>query len=317
MRRWGIAMLMAAALAALGWLGWSSLDGIYLNQRAALKQRIGQLTNNIRRYEAGIEDQTRVAAALGRYADGSMGGDLETVDHQLRSRLNRIGEEVGMAGLTVGTGRARNLQSPAKSQFRLRGQRALRDETDFVEVEAWMSGQASFEQVLKLVHRVREEPWLKRIHQVRLEPKDNGQRFEVSLRLLTLYLPGQVPQELVSRGYDSTGFDRYAGLIARNPFRIPPLPTPAASPGGIIPAVRTTFPYAQWFLTGVALGPEGAEVWLLNRNSGESRRLAVGETLQELVLVAATGEVAEFRLNDEHFTVSIGHRLVAKTPLGN
>lgn len=168
MRRWGIAMLMAAALAALGWLGWSSLDGIYLNQRAALKQRIGQLTSNIQRYEAGVEDQTRVAEALGRYADGSMGGDLETVDHQLRSRLNRIGEEIGMAGLTVGTGRARNLQSPAKSQFRLRGQRALRDETDFVEVEAWISGQAEFEQVLQLVHRVREEPWLKRIHQVRL-----------------------------------------------------------------------------------------------------------------------------------------------------
>lgn len=64
-------------------------------------------------------------------------------------------------------------------------------------------------------------------------------------------------------------------------------------------------------------GPDGAEVWLLNRDSGESRRLAVGETLQELVLVAATGEVAEFRLNDEHFTVSVGHRLVAKASLGN
>ncbi len=58
----------------------------------------------------------------------------------------------------------------------------------------------------------------------------------------------------------------------------------------------------------MAVGPGGAEVWLLKADSGESRRLGVGETFQGLVLVGAAGEVAEFRLGETRFSVTLGQR---------
>ncbi|MFB3138803.1 MAG: hypothetical protein ACE10B_06255, partial [Phycisphaerales bacterium] len=81
------------------------------------------------------------------------------------------------------------------------------------------------------------------------------------------------------------------------------------------PAAVATTAQDQWMLTGVASGPDGLEVWLLNPQTGESRRLAVGETLRELVLVGAVGETAEFRRDQQRFTVSVGQRLSQRSPL--
>jgi hypothetical protein len=291
----------------VGWLAWKTAGGIYFNRRAALAERIAQLSGDVQKCRTGLDDHARVVAALRQYADRTLGGDLETVDHRLRSRLNRIGEEVGIAGLTVGTGRSRKLQSPAKSQFSIRGQRALREELDGVEVEGWISGRGAFEQVLRLVHRVEAEPWLKRVHQVRVQPKENGKLYEVSLRLNTLYLPDRAPQEAAGGPYDPSGFDAYASLVKRDPFRIPAAPAP--QPPLAARAVKPPFPYHQWVLTGVASARDGTEVWLLNRATGESRRLSAGEALQGLTLMSASGDTAEFRFKDETFTVVVGGHL--------
>ena len=100
--------------------------------------------------------------------------------------------------------------------------------------------------------------------------------------------------------------------LASAKFAPPPAPAPPAAPA----AVQNPAPWAQWVLTGVASGPGGPEVWLLNPGSGESRRLAVGESLHEVMLVAAAGEAAEFRLHEERFTVAVGQSLGASYPPG-
>ena len=299
-------IIAAVALAIVGWLGSAPVRAMYLERRGAVQKRIERLTAEIDLCRSGVRDHVRVTRALRGYAARTLGGDLQTVDHALRSRLSRIGEAIEMEALTVGTGRARRYESPAKNQFRLRGQRALREETDYVEVEGWISGEGSFEQVLRLVHNVRAEPWLKRISQVRLHPRDQGQRYEVSIRLSTIYLPHHAPSEPVGEPPDLSGFEEYAPLVARDPFR---LATPSPPVVAAAPAPRPAYSYQQWVLTGVASGPQGPEVWLLNRESGQSRHLAVGETLRELRLVSASGEVAEFRFKDQAFRVVVGQRL--------
>ncbi len=304
-----LALTAAVVLVIFGWLGWRLVDGNYLEPKKALEQRIVLLTGQVEQFDKGVEDHARVLEALRRLAERTLGGDPETVDHRLRSRLNRIGEEIGLEELSVGTGRVRALQSPARSQF-LRGQKALRDEVDVVEVEGWISGEGTFEQALRLAHRIDAEPWLKRVGQFRIQPRRKEDRFAITLRFVTLFLPNQAPPPDVppAETADSAGFDRYAALLRRNPFRMPsPAPAPPTPPE----AVQNPAPWTLWVLTGVASGPGGPEVWLLNPGSGESRRLAVGESLHEVMLVAAAGEAAEFRLHEERFTVAVGQSLGA------
>lgn len=322
MRRWMNLLVGVALLTVFGWLGLQSFGSRYLDERRTLKGKIEELDSDLKRFSAAADDHPRVIQAITGYADRTLGGDRETVDHRLRSRLNRIGEEIGLSAVTVGTGRVKSLQTPARSEFRHRARRALGEEIDAVEVEGWISGRGAFEQALRLIYMIREEPWLKRVTHVRLQPTDGGKRFAVTLRLTTLFLPDQEPQAPLEATDDPAadegavavvgGFETYRSLIARDPFRLPsaaPTPEPKPKPKPVQPASAQPPSYSGWVLTGVAEGPGGAEVWLLRADSGESRRLGVGETFQGLVLVGASGEVAEFRLGETRFSVTIGQRL--------
>ncbi|MHC4448256.1 MAG: hypothetical protein ACYSXF_10830, partial [Planctomycetota bacterium] len=198
--------------------------------------------------------------------------------------------------------------------------RALREEIDFVEVQGWISGWGSLEQVVGLIHRIEAERWLKYIDQVKLDPKENGQRVDVTVRLRTLFLPGRAPSEASLASSDTEVAaaaatpERYAALIKANPFAVPP-PKPTAPPP--VAARKApgppSFPYGQWVLTGVAESDGIGEIWLLNPKSGESRRLAVGESLHELVLAAAEGDRAEFQIAQERFSVAVGQNLLQRT----
>lgn len=312
MKRWrriaGFVVLLAVVSLGL----FRIAKRTYFNPKAKHVSEIATRERFLADAEAENRRRRQLDDDLQEIINRTLGADLETVDHQLRTRLNRIGEELGISGLSVGTGQARKLQSPARNEFGRRTQRALRDEIDFVELEGWISGEATFEAALRLVHRIDAEPWLKHVDQVRLQPKDNGDRFGVTVRLTTLFLPKHVPSEPMLAAYDASAFDPYLALTRSNLFRVPPQgqtsgpPTPVAVAGTL---------QDQWTLTGVASGPQGLEVWLLNPQTGESRRLAVGETLRDLVLVGAVGETAEFRRDQQRFTVSVGQRLSQRSPL--
>ncbi|MHC4969159.1 MAG: hypothetical protein ACYTF4_11140 [Planctomycetota bacterium] len=304
-------ILALAAVTALAWLGWAPVQAGYINKSKNLKAQIASLTDDVDQLNQAASEHIGVSDGIRGYVNRTLGGDLETVDHRLRSRLNRIGEELGLEALTVGTGRVRQLDSPAKNQFRRRGQQTLRDELDFVEVEAWISGQGSLEGVLRLIHWVEAEPWLKRVQQVRVQPKLNAERFAVQLRLVTLYLPDRAPDQPPPAG-DPQDFGRYASMASRNPFQVPP-PNPEPTPDAAA-AAGPDAGLGQWVLTGVAANRGSVEAWLLNPGSGESRRLALGDAIQEAVLVAANGNVAEFRLGDERFRVAVGSRLTERLP---
>ncbi len=283
----------------------------YVDKKVELVSKLTKSEQNLAGAKAENRRRSQLDDDLQGIINRTLGEDLETVDHQLRTRLNRIGEELGIAGLTVGTGQARKLQSPARNEFSRRRHPELRNEIDFVELEGWISGEATFESALRLVHRIDAEPWLKHLDQVRLQPKDNGDRFGVTVRLTTLFLPDQAPSAVVWAAYDGSTFERYLALAQGNIFRVPPQTEPAQA----TLAVAATPGQPQWMLTGVASGPSGLEVWLLNPQTGESRRLAVGETLRDLVLVGAVGETAEFRRDQQRFTVSIGQPLSQPSPL--
>ncbi len=302
---------IVVVLAGLGWLGWAPVRSLYLDPRVDIEQRRVKRIATVERYRAGVDDSLRVRAALQNYADRTLGGNLEAVDHELRTRLNRIGEEVGLGKLSVGTGRVRRMESPARNLPPFRPHRELREELDFVEVEASVSGVGSLEAAMRLVHRIEAEPWMKRIVQVRLQPRDNGERFVVTIRLVTLYLPGRTPARPLETVADNGGFERYQLLARRNPFHLAakPLttpPPPAAPPPGA--------KQRKWVLTGVVSGPDGMEVWLLHAESGQSRRLIVGQSIEGVQLVSVAGDTADFKFGEDRFTVPLGRPLRRRRP---
>ena len=295
---------IVVVLAGLAWLGWAPVRSMYLDDRVDIEQRRVVLIAEVDRYRAGVDDNLRVRTALQTYADRTLGGNLEAVDHELRTRLNRIGEEVGLGKLSVGTGRVRRMESPARSLRPFRAHRELREELDFVEVEASISGEGSLEAAMRLVHRIEVEPWMKRVVQVRLQSRDNGERFVVTIRLVTLYLPGRTPARRLETVADLGGFERYQLLARRNPFQLAAKPAPASP----MPAEQ------QWVLTGVVSGPDGVEVWLLHAESGLSQRLTVGQSIEGVRLVSADGDTAEFKFGEDRFTVPVGGPLTPGEP---
>ena len=220
---------LVVAVAGLGWLGWMPVRSMYFDNRAELQRKIVTAGDLVGRYRTGRDEHGSVSTAIRAFVDRTLGGDLEAVDHELRTRLNRLGEEIGLRKLSVSTGNVRWFETPARSLPAFRGQRELREEIDFAEVEASVTGEGSLDTVLRLVHRIEAEPWLKRVNQVRLSARDNGERFTVTLRLVTIFLPGRSPAGTLQAIANPDRFDRYDALVNRNPFRVPPK-TAAAPP---------------------------------------------------------------------------------------
>jgi hypothetical protein len=229
--------------------------------------------------------------------------------------LNRLAEHAGIQNASVGTQSPVRRQSPARSMFKGNLQRSLRDEIDFIEVPGSITCQGTYEQTLRLIACIEDEPWIKRIDQVKIDPRDNGGKFDITLRLTTVFLPGRGPTGELAAAIPVPDLNKYAVFVQSNPFRIPPSPPPVTVAAKPQPAPPTGFPYEQWALTGVAESTAGAEAWLLNNQTRESRRLAVGESLQDAVFTAVSGDSAEFQLGEQRFLVSVGQNLNDRTPL--
>ena len=117
---------------------------------------------------------------------------------------------------------------------------------------------------------------------------------------------------------DLAAFDRYRPIVAANPFRLPkpaPPPTAVATQAPVQPAPPPPppgFPYEQWHVTGLVSGPLGIEAWLRNATTGESKQLAPGQQVGELVFVGSDGDVAEFARGTDRFKVQVGGDLVRR-----
>jgi hypothetical protein len=318
----GIALLALVGL----WVVRGTYRSMYANPAEKLRADIAGLEKRLASYDRSVSGAPRLAQKLRSVTDRTLGGSTETVDAELRERLNRIVEAVNLDGGTVGTESASRRASPARAAFPKRGSwKTLRDEVDFIELGGWISGEGTFRQAVEIVDRIDAEPWIKRITQVRLDPKGNGERFAIRVRLATLFLPGGATEAVAETSYDQQRLTELATLVAANPFRIPspPAPKPPAVASNPTPTPVSPppprFPWGQWSLTGIADGPEGSEAWLLNRQSGESKRLAVGHRIGPAAagaeMLAANGQWAEFRLGDQRFRVLVGTNLNDRTPV--
>jgi hypothetical protein len=321
-RYWIVPAALAAASAF--WIGqqWGAgrLDG----RSNEVAKKIATYENAIATGRKQKRDRPKIEADLDGILARTLGSDLESTDSALRARLNRLGEEAGLSSsLVVSTQAPSTRGTPAKSEFGRTGvQRQLRDEPDFVELPASVSVQGPLEPLLRLAHRLEAEPWIKRIDSFRLDRAGADDRMKLDLRLTTIFVPGRAAAEDAELpGSEAPTFDRYAMLVASNPFASPPAPeprrprdrrreTPPPPPPGPPP-----FPYGEWILTGIVEGPIGREAWLRHRSSGETLALSLQGKVGDAELQRIEGDRAEFALAGESFAVLVGGSLVDRYPL--
>lgn len=228
-------IIVIAALSGAGLL-YRGINAWYLDPRAEYASKVSAANATLANHREAQRASAGVQRELQAITDRTLGPNLESVDHRLRTRLNRLAEQAKLQGVSVGTeGAGQPKLSPARSMFR--AYKSLRDEVDFVEVQGWISGVGALADVVRLITAIEAEPWIKRIDQVRLDPRDNGARVNLSLRLTTLFLPGREPKpEQPAQPPSAELQSRFAALVSGNPFRVPPKPEPPKVEQPAVPA---------------------------------------------------------------------------------
>ncbi|MAT81173.1 MAG: hypothetical protein CMJ29_05955 [Phycisphaerae bacterium] len=309
----GRLLIGAVGVLVLLWILWTVIQSFWLEPVGELQQKLDRLKGTVDQYQDDLDGFDEVQNAVDEYVARTLGGSLEEVDHRFRSRLNRIGESVGLQDLSVGTGRSVALLSPGRNDFKGRTRRALREEVDFVELEGSMSGFTNWKGVLELLDRLKSAAWIKKIDNVRLRASGDGSRLQIAVQLRTIFIPGRSPEVLPDADWSGDRLASLSDLVARSPFMIP-VPPPVAKPAPR-PAPPVKKPAPGWRLTGVA-GIDGeAEVWISNIQTGRSKRLRVGQRHAGLVLEGIQGDFAAFRAGDSLVSIQVGQMLDDTTPV--
>lgn len=313
-------ILGIAALAIVAYAMYAAVDAFYLAPRAELRDDIDRSEGILEQFRSERSKHRELREQLQSIADRSLGSDEETVETTLRARLNRAAEEIGLADRTVTTSGGRVYGSPAARA--MSRSNPFRDTPDYAELGGSISGRGTLEQAISMVHRIEAAPWNKRISSVSLDPRDDGARFEVTVRLTTMYLPGMAPGNHVEHAsYDGSGFARYASLVEAQPFRVPPKPAPPPEQSSQEeqapprPPAPPPYDYGQWSLTMLTETSRGWEAWMINRSTGDRRTLAIGDSIENAEFVAASPDAAEFELEDSRFLIEVGATLADGRPV--
>ena len=318
-------IVITGVVLLVGWIGYRMANAALFGPRS---ERLATYHAQLEQVNT-IPDRQReliiLEERIGGFVDRTLGDSVERVEHRMRTRLNRIGEFHQVRDLSVTTPTSRGISSPARTRINPRNPQ--RGEPDFVEVDAMVRCDGELEQILRFVHDIDREPWLKRIDQMTLDPREEGTRISLTLRLTTMFLPGRMPSEeaMAEQTRDPATFGPYETIAKANPFRIPP-PPPPPDPPRERPQTREPdppppppppppFPYGDWRLTAIMQGTDGREIWLNNVRNNNARILRLGDTLGEAELVEIRDEYTVFRLGDDRFQISVGATLADRGPL--
>lgn len=335
-RHWFAVSIGAGVLAAIA-IGYLMGERRFSNERVETLKEIDTYVSFLSDASSKVKARPELDKKLQSMANLMLGPSLETVDSEVRRRLNRACEELGLNDFSVTTGTSVGRQTPAKKEFRTPEARKLRDEIDFMEVQATVMASGPVEKIYRLLFRIDAEPWIKRIESLRFNPTGDGQFVRMTVKLTTPFMPGTSSKTTLT--LDPARLqqaDRYAALFASNPFRIPaPPPTPpAAIAANVNPAVTPTpagesrqpapppppvptppggFPYGEWQITGIVEGPSGPEAWLRHVPTGTNLALLPGTPVGELVFRRVEYDFAVFDSPAGACRIQVGTNLTQRS----
>ena len=190
-RHWVLSLAAVAVLIG-GALGYLVGEHRFSDDRVAVLRETDTYIDVLSNARIKRDARPALDGRLQGIANRTLGPSLENVDSEVRRRLNRACEELGIAEFSVTTGSTTARATPAKKEFRRPEERQLRDEADFVEVQATVIASGSAAQVYQLLFKIDIEPWIKRIESIRLDPNNGGEAVKLTIKLTTIFLPGRL-----------------------------------------------------------------------------------------------------------------------------
>ncbi len=308
--------LAGAIPLGLGALWWV-YHGHYAGPRAELDREIERVRAELERKSGELDEGPQIRKRLAELAEGSLGDTEERVSVALRTALNEIAADCGLANPRVDTSDAEAVRNPAaKAAAAEFSRKELRDRTDFFVMTASFRGVGTLQQAMKALATIQSQSWARRVERVELKPvggKDRT-RMEIALKLSTLYMP-----DLKIKPRDGLWSPPAEALLAaaqpvvmKNIFREPPpVPAVAAKPPPPPPAPPSVQapPYGEWRVTGVVRGAAGPELWVVNEQSKQSLTLAIGQAVLDAVFVGSSGENVRLKIGDQEFEVGLAQTL--------
>ena len=249
------------------------------------------------------------AKALDELRSRSLGGDEETVDHRVRTQLNRLLESLEVSEATVTTSEPRTVETPARSVMG-RAQASLRnrrDEPDFATLEFKIGGVAPVGRVLGLLTELQAQTWPCRVEDVRLDPVANGAQLRFAVRCTTMFLLGPDAGEPEPANASPEALAQFADFVRSNPFALPPAPAVAAAQPNPKPSPPSSpsFPYDRWRLTGIAKLAGTMESWWVRPN-GKTVVLREGAGIGRAVISGIEPELVVLQRADQQLRIEIG-----------
>lgn len=326
-------LVISAVVAGVALIGWWGYARFYAGPMKRLTTELQRLEKDNSSFETALAEAPRVRAELKQRARGAMAGPADQVDHELRVGVRRIAEVAGLRNVLVTTleptwpanpyTRARKVRSNA-IRTTLRGQR------DFGVLRAELRGEGTLEVVCRTLALVQGQPWVQRVRSVRIEPKSEDRKvLEVRIGLAALYMPdfGTPALGEIVRS-DEQLASAWGPMAAKNMFRYePPVVAVRPDPPPQIvqepprtPEAPPPPPYHQWRVTSIILrdvspGMRAVEVGVVNAAAGAALTLGLGDTVLGATLVSAAADAATFRIEEEVFSVALGHDLSQRTPV--
>ena len=276
---------------------------------AEARADLAEYRKKLQKTREEISRGRQATKALDQFRARSLGGDEETVDHRVRTQLNRLLESLGVSKATVSTSEPRTVETPARSVMG-KAQPSLRqrrDEPDFATLEFKIGGEAPVGSVMALLTELRAQTWPCRIEDVRLDPVADGALLRFAVRCTTMFFLGPDFGAPEPASASSEALAQFADFAASNPFALPPTPAavvqqPSAKPSR--PA-SPVFPYDKWRLTGIAELAGTMESWWVRPN-GKTVVLREGADIGKAKIAGIERGAVILQRADQELRVEIG-----------
>ncbi|HED52628.1 MAG TPA: hypothetical protein ENJ00_00295 [Phycisphaerales bacterium] len=291
----------------------------YFAPVAKLRDKLDSWNAGKAQMEASLADADTVRDRLRAFAETGLGKSTEVAEHRLRTLLGQLCDQSGLAEYVIATREPVAVADPAAKARPVEFNKAMRQEADFVEIEASISGVGPYASAVQALALLERQPWLHRVKDFSIQASSaDRKQYEFRASVSTILLPDlatvDTGEQATVEPVPGETLDR---LIAWNPFVVVREPTPEVKPQvASLPPEPPSPPYGDWHISGVMHSSQGdVEVIVNNTRTGQSRTLSRGATLLGLTLTGVKGDRVSFTEGESGYEVALGESLADRVRL--
>ncbi|RPI63371.1 MAG: hypothetical protein EHM48_02580 [Planctomycetaceae bacterium] len=292
-------LIIAGGVLIAGLVAYLAVDGLLLSELRWCGTQQVNLANGINAEMTKKRANDKIVSQLNQMASRTLGDNQQIVIETIRKRLDDIAEKCGLEGQSKGSGRPN--ASPDWKPVAASPLPKNSPKDKDVQLGWAITARGRLDQVTDFLYMLENEPYLHRLENLKITPKDG--KLDISVTFLTLALapsssgrsPATMPDNIPFADLKNRK-PEYAAIVARDLLR-PYVPKPAevVRPPEVVVAPPPNNPtkppppppVATFRLVGLPNWGDDQEVSLRNNLSSEMKYVKVGQKFAgaEIVMV--------------------------------